>query len=357
MATPTTAITVSDYLRKPEIMQRFTDVLGNGANAYVQSVLIVVGSDEKLRECTPQSIYKSALRAATLGLSCDPAVKQAWIVPYGKNVGTRDNPKWIKEAQFQPHYLGLYTLAMRTGKYWIINVSPVYEGQRVLENPLTGLHVVMEGNGFIGEPKAANPAYIDVTDRRKKDMKVIGWIGYFKAKKGNEKSIWMSCVEIEDHAQKFVKDYLDEKTGKVKNPNWKDPDKRAVMEMKTVLRKLLAWADLSGTENAKLAEALINEPDYETVDAHAEDVPGEVKPMDIHPMSYEKASQTIVRMNGGGERFMSELNAEQLNAVIEKSILPDVVEAAKIVLKNDFQMDPPEAEKKTTEQLQKELGF
>jgi hypothetical protein len=74
---------------------------------------------------------------------------------------------------------------MRTGKYWVINVSPVYEGQRVLENPLTGLHVVKESNGFVGEPKAYNPAHtalVDVTERRTKSLKVIGWIGYFKAK-------------------------------------------------------------------------------------------------------------------------------------------------------------------------------
>lgn len=270
MATPTTAITVSDYMRKPEIMQRFQSMLGTGAEAYVQSVLIVVGSDEKLRECTPQSIYKTALRAASLGLSCDPALKQGWIVPYNKKLKTPDGDKWVKEAQFQPHYLGLYNLAMRTGKYWTINVSAVYEGQRVLENPLTGLHAVVEGNGFIGQPQSYNAAYVDVTTRRKKDMKVIGWIAYFKAKKGNEKSIWMSCDEIEDHAQRFVKDYD-------KNPNWNDPDKRPTMEMKTVLRKLLAWADLSGSESAKLADALVNEPDYETIDAPPlEDTPAEV---------------------------------------------------------------------------------
>jgi recombinational DNA repair protein RecT len=96
-------------------------------------------------------------------------------------------------------------------------------------------------------------------------MKVIGWIGYFKAKKGNEKSVWMSIADIEDHAQRHVKEYD-------KNQNWKDPEKRRTMEMKTVLRKLLAWADLSGLENAKLAEALINDPDYEPVEAQAEDV-------------------------------------------------------------------------------------
>jgi len=352
MATPTKVITVSEYMRQPEIMEKFNRLLSKDAEPFVQSVLIVVGSDDKLRECTPQSIYKSALRAASLGLSCDPALKQGWIIPRNKKIKSQSGDKWVKEAQFQPHYLGLYTLAMRTGKYWNINVSPVYEGQRVLENPLTGLHVVKEGNGFEGEPKAYNSAYIDVTSRRKKNMKVIGWIGYFKAKKGNEKSVWMSCDDIEDHAVRYVDGYE-------KNPNWSDPDKRPTMEMKTVLRRLLAWADLSGSESAKLADALINEPDYEPVDATSEDVPAidaTATESDLHPMNIDEARQTIGMVNGK-EKQLGNCTSDELNYVYLNSLKSNAVEAARIILIEDFRMEPPTAEKKTPDQLQKELGF
>lgn len=263
----TKALTVSEYMKQPTQMEQFVEMLGKDAQPFVQSVLIVVANDEKLKECTPQSIFKSALRAATLELSCDPATKQGWLVPYNKKVKTPQGDKWIKEAQFQPHYLGLRTLAMRTGKYWTINVSPVYEGQRVLFNPLTGLHVVQESNGFQGEPKAYTPGLVDVTTRRTKDMKVIGWIAYYKAKNGEEKSVYMSVAEIDDHARKYVKDYD-------RNQNWNDPDKRATMEMKTVLRRLLDWTDKSGKGGEKLAEALKAdvEPEAEIIDAPAEDI-------------------------------------------------------------------------------------
>src|SRR5687767_14818726 len=117
MATPTKALTVSEYMNRSEVMERFTKILGKDAEPFVQSVLIVVGSDEKLRECTPQSIYKTAMRAASLGLSCDPALKQGWIIPRNKKVKTHkamvDGKEitipehWEKEAQFQPHYKGL----------------------------------------------------------------------------------------------------------------------------------------------------------------------------------------------------------------------------------------------------------
>ncbi len=251
-----TAITIADYMRKPENMARFEDLLGGEAKPYVQSVLIAVTSSADLMQCTPHSIQRSALRAASLGLSCDPALKQAWLIPYNRKVKVKDEKgaivgeKWIKEAQFQPHYKGLHALAMRTGKYVNINVGPIYEGQRVMENPLTGLHAVQEKNGFLGQPQAYNSAYSrDVTVRRDQNQKVVGWLGYFKTTRGFEKSIYMSLEEISEYAQKYVKEYA-------KNPNWNDPTKRPTMEMKTVLRQLLAWADLSGKEHSALKEAL-----------------------------------------------------------------------------------------------------
>jgi recombination protein RecT len=348
MSNQKNAITLSEYMRQPNQLARFSELLGeSNAKAYIQSVLIEVTSDEKLRECTVESIYKSALRAASLGLSCDKALKQAWLVPYNRKIKSKNGQAdtWVKEAQFQPHYKGLYTLAMRTGKYWTINVAPVYEGQRVLENPLTGLHVVQEGS-FIGQPQSYNSAYVDVTVRRKKEMKIIGWIGYFKTKRGAEKSVWMSTQDIEDHAAKFVRDYD-------KNPNWNDADKRPTMEMKTVLRQLLSWADMSGTENSQLVAALQAEEEPEAIEGHAEEVEN-----DLHPITIEEARSTIITTNNGKEKFMSELSVEQLNKIYLSDKSSEAQKnAAKLILKVDNSMEPPEQPKRTAEQSIKELGF
>ncbi len=348
MTTPTKQIVLSEYIRQPDTVTKFSNVLGlRESQAYIQSVLIAVSNSDELMKCTPQSVVRSALRAASLGLSCDPALKQAWLVPYNKNVAKKgEQARWVKEAQFQPHYKGLYTLAMRTGKYWNINVSAVYEGQRVLENPLTGLHVVQEENGFVGKPQASNPAYIDVTVRRKRDLKVIGWIGYFKTKKGFEKSVWMSVGEIEDHAARYVKDYE-------KNPNWNDAEKRPVMEMKTVLRQLLSWADMSGTENAQLVEAMQAD---EPIDVPAEDVPAvvESEPIDIQ-MTIEKAREVKEPFNNTA---LGSLAAVALNSIyLSDEVTDEVKNAAMLVLKHDYNMDPPELPKRTQEQTLKELGY
>jgi len=346
MATQNTNLALASYIRTPETLERFTDLLGANSRAYIQSVIIAAGSTDDLMKCTPQSIVRSALRAASLGLSCDPALKQAWLVPYNKNIGTRDNPQWVKEAQFQPHYKGLHTLAMRTGKYVIINVSPVYKGQRVMEDPLTGLHAVQDGNAF-GQPAAYNSAYtIDVTLRRSKENERIGWLGYFKTIKGFQKSVWMSSIEIDDHARKYVKDYE-------KNPNWNDNEKRAVMEMKTVLKQLLSWADLSGVENLKLAEALKADTE-EPIEGVVDDLPKQDAPA---VMSYEYAVLVPIKISRG-EKMMSDLVAEELNKVyLSEKTSQEQKDAAAVILKHDFNMDPPEVEKRAPEQIKKEMGF
>jgi recombinational DNA repair protein RecT len=177
---------------------------------------------------------------------------------------------------------------------------------------------------------------------------VIGWIGYFKAKNGQEKSHYMSLAEIDDWASEYVKDYD-------RNPNWKDPKKRPTMEMKTVLRQLLNWTDKTGTEGAKLAEALQiedTEPE-EIVNAETETEP-EPEETTIHPLTIEEARSTLVKV-AGKDKLMGELTIDQLNYIVANSILMDRVEAAKLVLSEDYNVEPPAP--KTAEQLQKELGF
>ena len=298
-----TNVSIAEYLRQAENFQKFSDILGKDAAPYVQSAIIAASSTNDLLACTPKSVFRAALRAASLGLSCDPAVKQAWLVPYDVKVKAHkamvDGQEvfipehWEKEAQFQPHYLGLYFLAMRTGKYWIINVGPIYDGQRVFENPLTGLHAVQETNGLMGQPQSYNAAYSrDVTVRRSQGKKIIGWLGYYKTTKGFEKSVYMSCEEIAEHAEKHVKGYD-------KNPNWQDAKKRETMEMKTVLRALLNWADKSGVEHTpQLLEALKADEQIgvEEVTPGAPDwngTPVEWEEQPTSNMTYEEAKEVL----------------------------------------------------------------
>lgn len=260
---------LTDYIRRPDVIAKFRDVLGSDMEAmqYVQSVLIAVSTSETgLQECTPASIVRAALRAATLELSCDPAKREAWLVPYNNKVKVK-NPdgttreEYRKEANFQPHYHGLYNLAMRTGLYQVINVSPIYEGTEIVQDVYTGMHYIgaLVGDkqfGFMPE---------QVTRLRRVDGnkgRVIGWLGYMKPYRGGEKTAYMTVEEIHEHARKYNdKGY---QYGKA----WKND--KDTMEMKTVLRKILKEADLSGSKAAKLRAALEDNQPGEEVEIEAE---------------------------------------------------------------------------------------
>lgn len=266
---PTKEERIDVFMRKPETLARFTPTLGKSAQSFIDSALILINSDPKLQECTTMSLYKTCLRAASLELSLDPALRQGWIIPRGKKIkATKDSPEhWVKEASFQPHYNGIRNLAERTGRYKVINCSPIYKRQRIRLDQMTGLHYIMHGDLFtipeqVSRLTVANT--LDVTDGRPPEDDVIGYLAYFKTWQGNEKTVYMSLSEIHEYAQKWAPDNYNNEYG-----TWQDPKKRPTMEMKTVFIQLTKLMDLSGKESEKLKKAVELEDgdDFKDLDA------------------------------------------------------------------------------------------
>jgi phage RecT family recombinase len=249
---PTNPNALAVYLNKPEALSRFMEIFPNEqlAKSYIQSVLILAADDPKLQDCTPRSIFVSALRAASLGLSCDKSLKQAYLIPYWSN------KKKCYEAQFQPHYLGLYNLAMRTRKYQVIDVTPFPEGYELRKDLATHNEIIVGPEGL---PVVYAP--------RVKPQDAGAWYGYLRAKDGSVKKIWMTKQEIHEHAQKF-----NPKGYNADGSLWKSPEHCHTMEAKTVLRELLNWADKSGLGDQTLREVL-SVDNQELIEAQAEDLP------------------------------------------------------------------------------------
>lgn len=216
------------YMRKDEIKARFSEVLGDNRNAgaYIASVLLAVANGpQALQECSPASVYSAALRAATLRLSVDPSTGQAYLVPFGKN------------ATLIVGYKGLYDMAVRTNRYRYINIGKIYEGQEVVEDPITGsLHVEGKRTGNT----------------------VIGRIGAFEMTNGFSKAIYMTSEEIHAIGAKYSKRYNSA------DGIWKtNPD---IAEHKTVLRRLLRRYGYIDPNDAAVLDAIESE-DVEIVDA------------------------------------------------------------------------------------------
>ncbi len=209
---PTGLQKVKAYAALGDVQQRFANLLGDHhAKRYIESIVIAVANNKDLQECSPKSIMISAMRAASLQLSVDPILKQAHLVPMGR------------EATIIVDYHGLVQLTVGTGYYKIPpNVFEVYKGENVKLERFSGR------------------IDIDGTPELDKDgnKTVMGWCGYFKAKDDTERWLYMTNEECDAHGKKYSKAFNSPKSG------WNT--EREKMRRKTVLRLLVSrWGNFS----------------------------------------------------------------------------------------------------------------
>lgn len=220
------------YAEMAEVQKRFVNLLGDrDGRAYVESVVIAVANNDNLQKCSPKSIMISAMRAASLKLSVDPIMKQAHLVPMGK------------EATLIVDYHGLVQLSVNTGYYATPpNVFEVYEGETVKMERFSGK--------------------IEIDEASRVSDKVIGWCGYFKANNGTERWLYMTNDECDAHGKKYSRSY--------DNPKSPWQTEREKMRRKTVLRLLVSkWGNFSPqVKNVIMAD----EP---AIDAEAIELPSD----------------------------------------------------------------------------------
>lgn len=193
-------------VRKPEIQQRFTEVLGKRGNQFAASIVSLVNATPQLRNCDPNTVLASCMTAATLDLPIHPTLGLAYIVPF-KN-----------DATFQIGYKGLIQLAIRSGQYKYLNACPIYEGQLQSVDKLTG-EIRLN---------------VDAPDQGD----AIGYVASLQLINGFRHAIYWSKPEVEAHAVRFSQSF------KSKSSPWQsDFD---AMALKTVLKALLTkWGILS----------------------------------------------------------------------------------------------------------------
>ena len=201
-------------IKADDVKDRFQDILGERAPAFLTSVLSAVATNDNLKDCDPGSILTAALKAAVLDLPIDQNIGFAWIIPY-KDHG-------IPKAQFQIGYRGFIQLAIRTNQYEAINTVEIYEGEEIKVDRLSG-RVTLNG-------------------RRTGDT-VIGYVAYFKLLGGLEKFLYMTVEEVEAHKVKFAKGYDRPDSAWKTNFNG--------MAKKTVLKNLLTHYGIMSVQMQK----------------------------------------------------------------------------------------------------------
>lgn len=179
--------------------QYFSDLLGKRKDAFIASVISVVGSDSNLQKCNPMSVALAAYKAVPLNLPIEQNMGYAAVIPYGNN------------ASFQIMRNGWVELAMRTGQVKHIANEVVYEGELVKHNRFTDTY--------------------EFDESKRTSDKVIGFMAYIQLINGFEKTIYWSDAEVKAHALKYSQAYK-----KGYGP-WKDTYE--AMALKTVLKRLI----------------------------------------------------------------------------------------------------------------------
>jgi recombination protein RecT len=207
-------MTIKSLFAKDEVKTKFQELLGKRAPAFITSVLQIAAQNDQLSKCDPVSIYQCAAVAATLDLPLNPNLGFAYIIGYNQK---QKDGTWKNVAQFQIGYKGFIQLAQRSGQFKTIAAAPIFEGQLVEQNPLTG---------FV----------FDFT--QKKSEVVIGYAAHFSLLNGFEKTLYMTVEELKRHGGRFSQ------TFKKGYGLWKDDFES--MAQKTVIKLLLSkFAPLS----------------------------------------------------------------------------------------------------------------
>ena len=169
---------LKSILKAPSVEEQFQNTLKENSGAFIASIIDLFNGDHYLQECEPKQVVMEALKAATLKLPINKALGFAYLVPYKSKNGMF--------ATCQIGYKGYIQLAMRTGKYRIINADLVYEGELRTVDKLTGM--------------------IDFSGKRQSD-EVVGYFAHIEMVNGFAKTLYMTKEEITSHAKKYSKSY------------------------------------------------------------------------------------------------------------------------------------------------------
>lgn len=218
--------------------------------AFLTSLISVVGNDANLQKCNPMSVFHAALKAAPLGLPIEQNLGFAAVIPYGDN------------ASFQIMRNGWLDLVMRTGQVQFIANEPVHEGELVKANKFTGEYVFDEAG--------------------KKSDKIIGYMAYIKLLNGFEKTVYWTTEEVKAHALKFSQTY------KKGYGVWKD--NFDAMALKTVLKHLIVKYCPKTTELSKAVvddQTVTNEKNEST---YADNMPDE----QVQPETAQQKAEEVM---------------------------------------------------------------
>lgn len=174
---------ISQFLSQDNVKAKFTEVLGSKANGFLTSVLSAISQNDMLKNADQNSVFLSALMAASLDLPVNSNLGHSYLIPF--NTKQKDGTYKVM-CQFMVSAKGFKQLAIRSGQFKYISDAVVYEGQLISENPLTGYQ-------FDWNAKTSD--------------KIIGFVSYFELLNGFQSTFYMSDEEMKKHGGRYSKTF------------------------------------------------------------------------------------------------------------------------------------------------------
>jgi len=208
---------VIGYLKSPDVMKRFRELLGDRADIFISNLVFIVSHSEKLRECEPASVVSSAIQADSLKLPIHPSFGFINFVPF-KN---RESGRW--ECTMIPGWKGYGQLALRTGQVRNVNAEIVREGEITGYNRFTGV----------------------VAFGEKKSETIVGYYAMIELTNGFRKEIYITVDEAQEHGRRYSTTYNRSKGEWFRGAKWNDAFEKHNMGKKTAFLKLKAYMPMS----------------------------------------------------------------------------------------------------------------
>lgn len=248
-------------------------VLKDRAGSFMNNMVAIVANNAKLQECEPATLLYACMKATALNLPLDPSLGMSYVIPF------KNNKLGVTEAQFQIGTKGFKQLALRSGQFQCINVTDVREGE------------IRKRNRFSGEIEFQ----FEEDDEKRTELKIIGYVSYFRLLNGFESTLYMTVQELKDHGLRYSQTFKSTNSYVKNSSKWMtDFDD---MAKKTVIKLNLSRnAPLSvEMQDAVIADqAVIRETGIEYVDNNPDPVIDEDKAKKVAEMFGEDASNTTI---------------------------------------------------------------
>lgn len=170
---------IKDLIHDEGFIRRAQDTLGNGTQQFMSSILSLVNSDKLLANCNSYELYNCCLMAAALKLPFNKDLGHAWIIPYAGR------------PQLQIGWKGFVQLAQRSGQFRTINVTDVKEGEILKIDRLSG-EIDWEW---------------EQDDDKRRAKETVGYVAFFELLNGFRKTLYMTDLDLEEHAKKYSQTY------------------------------------------------------------------------------------------------------------------------------------------------------